>query len=304
VSDRQVATRNEDKPDPCEVKRAKGAKENNMKKLVIAVFVVVIGAVVLLNGCSKEDRDEALNRIGKAGKALNGETRPDDRDNGTPNIVAEQQRKERIRQNTEWTPENQALHPIEYCQAQLEEIAKISSQLEVQAHKYAVAKSQVQRAVANAEAQANNFEKFIESGKKAYREAEANSSWPASFNGYSLSKEKLQEKLVEASRRIKPLRESVAKNKTVLASLGRKSDLVSKRQRETIELKERLNITISDLKLKKLDDGSEGLKDTLNALNDALSSLGNDASNPSLDDLAVPDTTSATQAEFDALMAN
>lgn len=275
-----------------------------MKKLIAVAAVAAVGVFALLNGCSQEDRDEAINRIGKAGKALNGEVSPNDRDNGTPNIVAEQQRKERIRQNTEWTPENQALHPIEYCQAQLEEIAKISSQLEVQAHKYAVAKSQVQRAISNAEAQAASFEKFIESGKKAYREAETTGSWPASFNGYSLSREKLQEKLVEASRRVKPLKESAAKNKSVLASLKRKSDLVSKRQRETVELKERLNITISDLKLKKLDEGSEGLKDTLNALNDALSSLGTDTSDPSLDDLAAPDAASATQAEFEALMAN
>ena len=275
-----------------------------MKKLIVAVAIAAVGSFALLNGCSQEDRDEAMNRIGKAGRALNGEVRPNDKDNGIPNIVAEQQRRELVRQNTEWTPENQALHPIEYCQAQLEEIAKISSQLEVQAHKYAVAKSQVQRTIGNAEAQAANFEKFIADGKKAYREAEAGGMWPAQFNGYSLSREKLQEKLVEAARRVKPLRESAAKNKAILASLNRKCSLVSKRQRETVELRERLNITISDLKLKKLDEGSEGLKDTLNGLNDALSSLGADASDPSLDDLAAPDAASATQAEFEALMAN
>ena len=36
----------------------------------------------------------------------------------TPSIVKEQQRKERIRQDKTWTPENRAHHPIEYCQAQ------------------------------------------------------------------------------------------------------------------------------------------------------------------------------------------
>ena len=273
-----------------------------LKDAAVAVAMAILAGTMPC-GCSQEGRDEAINRLGKAGKALNGEVRPDDKEHGTPNIVAEQQRKERIRQNTEWTAENQALHPIEYCQAQLEEVVKIASQLEVQAHKYAVAKSQVQRTIANAEAQAANFERFIEAGKKAYREAEASGNWPAAVNGHPLTQEKLREKLLEASRRIKPLRESAARNKSTLASLKRKSDAITVRQRETVELKERLNITITDLKMKKLDDGSQGLKDTLNALNDSLASLGGDFADPSLDDLAAPDSTSATQEEFDALMS-
>ena len=274
-----------------------------MQKLMVVVGVISLCGIALFWGCSKEDRDEAMNRLGKAGRVLNGEVRPDDKEYETPNIVAEQQRKERIRQNTEWTAENQALHPVEYCQAQMEELSKVSQQLEVQAHKYAVAKSQVQRAIANAESQVGNFEKFLSEGKKAYREAESTGKWPASVNGYSMTQDKLREKLVEASRRIKPLIESAAKNKTLLKSLERKSNLVAARQREAVELKERLTITISDLKLKKIDEGSDGLKDTLNALNDSLVSLGGDLSDPSLDDLTAPDSKSSTQAEFDALMA-
>lgn len=274
-----------------------------MQKLLVVVGVISLCGIVLFWGCSKEDRDEAMNRLGKAGKALNGEVRPDDKEHETPNIVAEQQRKERVRQNTEWTAENQALHPVEYCQAQMEELSRVSQQLEVQAHKYAVAKSQVQRAIANAESQVGNFEKFLNEGKKAYREAESTGKWPVSVNGYSMTQDKLREKLVEASRRIKPLIESATKNKTLLKSLERKSNLVATRQREAVELKERLTITISDLKLKKIDEGSDGLKDTLNALNDSLVSLGGDLSDPSLDDLAAPDSKSSTQAEFDALMA-
>lgn len=274
-----------------------------MKKLMIIIGAVFLCGGVFFIGCSKEDRNEALGRIGKAGKALNGEVRPDDEAHEIPNIVVEQQRKERIRQNTKWTAENQALHPIEYCQAQLEDLAKVSQQLEVQAHKYAVAKSQVQRSITSAETQIDNFEKFLSEGKKAYRESEATGKWPASVNGYSLSQDKLRDKLVEAARRIKPLKGTADKNKVLFKSLERKANIVSARQREAAELRERLTITISDLKLKKIDEGSDGLKDTLNALNDSLASLGGDLSDPSLDDLASPDSKSSTQAEFDALMA-
>ena len=289
--------------DGCGVDGYATKEEIEMKKLIVVTGIVSLAGIALFFGCSKEGRDEAMNRLGKAGKALNGEVRPDDMEHATPNIVAEQQRKERIRQNTQWTAENQALHPIEYCQAQLEDLARVSQQLEVQAHKYAVAKSQVQRSIANADSQVSNFEKFIAEGKTAYREAESTGKWPTSVNGYSMTQDKLKEKLVEASRRIKPLKDSAAKNKTLLKSLARKSELVAARQREAVELKERLTITIGDLKLKKIDEGSDGLKDTLNVLNDSLASLGGDLSDPSLDDLASPDSKSSMQTEFDALMA-
>ena len=274
-----------------------------MKKLIVVAGIVSLSGIALFFGCSKEGREEAMNRLGKAGRALNGEVRPDDMEHATPNIVAEQQRKERVRQNTQWTAENQALHPIEYCQAQLEDLVRVSQQLEVQAHKYAVAKSQVQRSIANADSRVSNLEKFIAEGKKAYREAESAGKWPTSVNGYSMTQDKLKEKLVEASRRIKPLKDSAAQDKARLKSLEQKSELVSARQREAVELKERLTITISNLKLKKIDEGSAGLKDTLNALNDSLASLGGNLSDPSLDDLVAPDSKSSTQTEFDALMA-
>ena len=106
-----------------------------MKKLSVAVCVIAMGGLAIFYGCSKEARDEAMNRIGKAGKALNGEVRPDDKEHETPNIVAEQQRKERIRQNTKWTPENQAKFPVEYCQAMLEQVDKDAKQYEVVMHK-------------------------------------------------------------------------------------------------------------------------------------------------------------------------
>ena len=74
-----------------------------MKRL-ICIALIAAGVFALLTyGCSREGRDEAVNRMGKAAKALNGEVRPNDQKHATPNIVAEQQRKERIRQNTKWT---------------------------------------------------------------------------------------------------------------------------------------------------------------------------------------------------------
>lgn len=53
-------------------------------------FFSVIISVVVFCCCSQESRDEVVGRFAKAGKALNGDARPNDKENGTPNIVAEQ----------------------------------------------------------------------------------------------------------------------------------------------------------------------------------------------------------------------
>ena len=63
------------------------------EKNAAATLTMALLASMVICGCSREGRDEAIDRLGKAGKALNGEVRPDDKEYGTPNIVAEQQRK-------------------------------------------------------------------------------------------------------------------------------------------------------------------------------------------------------------------
>ncbi len=84
-------------------------------KVVICLAAVILIGVVCFVGCSQDDRDEVIERTGNAWNALNGETKSGEK---TARIVKEQQRKERIRQNNTWTPENRARHPVEYCQAQ------------------------------------------------------------------------------------------------------------------------------------------------------------------------------------------
>ena len=114
-------------------------------RIMTLVGIAAVVGVACYVGCSREDRDEAIARLGKAGRALNGEVRPDDVAHDVPNIVREQQRKERVRQNTQWTAENQALHPIEYCQAKLEDLNEYAQRLEVVTHKMMVAKSAATR---------------------------------------------------------------------------------------------------------------------------------------------------------------
>ncbi len=273
-----------------------------MKKLSVAVCVIAMGGLAIFCGCSKEDRDEAMNRIGKAGKALNGEVRPDDKEHETPNIVAEQQRKERIRQNTKWTPENQAKFPVEYCQAMLEQVDKDAKQSEVVMHKCLTAKSAVSRKMAEDSAQLKSLEGFLANAKKVYRDSDAANKWPATVNGFALAKEKLQEKIVEAAGKIKTIQARQAVQRTNLTKLEKKIARVTDEQRKLVLTKESLQRTLENLQLKKVIDSEDGIKASVAAINDALGALGDNEGDVALDDLVAPDKTSATQEAFDAIM--
>lgn len=85
-----------------------------MKYIVVASLAAVGFAAIYANGCSRSDQEAVGERVREAGDALLGNPEGEGRE---PKIVREQMRKERIRQETKWTPENQARHPIEYCQA-------------------------------------------------------------------------------------------------------------------------------------------------------------------------------------------
>ncbi len=274
-----------------------------MKRIVFAIGAIVTSISVVVCGCSKEDRNEVIDRLGKAGKALNGEVNPDDEEHAVPNIVAEQQRKERIRQNTKWTAENRAKHPIEYCNAQLEEVSQILSEFSVQSHKYAVEKSRVLRMIADEQTELDNIELFLSTAKRAYRAAESSDNWPMNINGYTLSKEKAQEKIVVAAKRVEPLKQSLSKKRNVLATIENRLRRIEKEQRNALEIKERLNMTISDLRLKNVIECDNDIVNALNAIGDAIGALGYDVGEPSVDDLLEVGKDSSLKATFESIMS-
>lgn len=267
----------------------------NIKTLTM----IMAAALSLLSGCSQEDREEAADRIGKAADALKG----DGGSERTPRIVKEQQRKERIRQNTKWTPENQAKFPVEYCQAMLEEIAKDSQHYEVLMHKFLTAKSSVTRSISENDEQLKSYGAFLATAKKSYREADASGAWPVTINGFALTKEKLQEKIVDAANKIKSFESNTATQKTNLAKLEKKVARIAEEQRKLVLTKESLKRTLDNLQLKKVVDSDDGIRDSVAAINDALGALGDGAGDISLEDLVTPDADTVRKAAFDAIMA-
>ena len=284
-------------------KPLKNAQRNGGKMIKILSFLAVV--CIVFAGCSREDRSEAIDRVSEAAKKLNGNDKAPEQEQSVPLIVQEQQRKERIRQNTEWTAENQRLHPIEYCQAQLSELDKYGEKLEVSAHTLAVELNKVRRNMGNDEAQLKQLQEFLATAKKAYLEAEAAGQWPVNINGFALSQENAKLKIVEAAKKIKELESGGGMPKNQEAMLQKKLEKIQAEQQRVVKLREKVQRTINDIRTQIVIDGNNGIVDALNAINDSIGALsvGDDAV-PSLEDLSKPTSQANIDQEFDAIIRN
>ena len=127
-----------------------------------ALSALAVAVLLLAVSCSEEDRDEIINRTSKAAKTLSGSDKLAETEHGTPLVVQEEQRQERIRQNMEWTPENQKRYPVEYCQAMLKDLKKNEERLEVNAHEILTELNRVQRNKENSAGELGQLKNFLD----------------------------------------------------------------------------------------------------------------------------------------------
>ena len=267
-------------------------------KTILMLSGIVAAFLTFISGCSQESRDDAIQRTTRAALALNGGA-PD----GTPDIVREQRERERNRQNTQWTPENQAKHPVEYCQAQLEELRRFEQELEIFAHKVAVAKSETARKLSNDEKQFKTVKTALDAIKDAYRKAEAAGEWPFVLAGVSYTKESARTTILESSRRAKSLAAEMEILKTNATKLEIKFRQIGEEQRKLANLRTRIQSTLDELKTKSVVEGSESVGSALDAINDSILALKTDTSDSGLDALLEIGKQTVETEEFAAVMA-
>lgn len=264
-----------------------------------SLIIVAIGVAIVI-GCSQDDRDEIVERGGNAVNALKGETSTGEK---TPRIVKEQQRKERIRQNNTWTPENRAHHPIEYCQAQLDELQKYGRELEARAHEKSCAIAAVKRTLGDNDSMAQSIEKFLSESKKAYKECEAANSWPAKLGGYSLSREKTQEKIIDAAQKLSEIQAKTRGKQNQLVALEKTLKVTQEEQKRIVKIREQIQNTINDLRIKKVIEGDNSIMASLNAIEDSMGVLGVDYDDPKIESIIQPDEKTTREELFKKIMA-
>lgn len=269
-------------------------------KIVKWLMIALIASAIVYVGCSQDDRDEIAERGSNAINALKGETTSGEK---TPRIVKEQQRKERIRQNNTWTPENRAHHPIEYCQAQLEDLQRYSRELEARAHEKSCAIAAVKRTLSDSEAMEQSLAKFLAEAKKKFKECEAAGNWPAKIGGYTLSREKTQEKIIDAAQKISEIQAKTASKKNQLVSLEKTLNITQNEQKRIVKIREQVQNTINDLRIKKVIDGNDSIAASLNAIEDNMGTLGVNYDDPKIEDIIQSDEKSSREELFKKIMS-
>lgn len=274
-----------------------------MKTILLLIIAFAIG-VFAYRSFTQEQRDEAISRIAKAGRALNGEVSPDDVEHGVPNIVREQQRKERIRQNTTWTAENRQKEPVLFLKAQLEEVDKLEEKLSVQLVELNTKKAEISRKLKVTKANSEKAKAFLDVAKKVYREAAATNAWPAKVNGFSFSQPTLKTRIVEAASRYEQSAPLAAKLTEGSATLQRKIELVQSKQRETIELRSKIETAIEMVKLDKTIKGIDGIDNQVSAIANMVEGLGEQTElSASLDDVLELSGDAKIDSAFEKIMA-
>lgn len=273
----------------------------NFVKTINVVLGLLLGggSLLLTSGC---DNSESGSYFKKAAQFFLGESKSPEEEHEVPLIVQEQQRKEIIRRNTEWTAENQRLHPAEYCAAMLEDLGKKNQQLEVAIHQVTININKFRRQQDENAAKIEKTQDFLNQAKAAYREADAANQWPMTVNGFSLTREKAQERIVEADSLIRNYRNDEAAASNQLAKLEARQKSFQEEQKKLVLLKDRLNETINNLRAEDVFNKENDIDDALNALNDSIKSLDGEYGDVSLDELIQPTATDQRQKQFEAIM--
>lgn len=259
-------------------------------RTILFMLVVAVAVVACIFGCSQETRDDIW-------EAVKGDSEK------TPRVVRDQQRKERIRQNNTWTPENIALHPIEYCQATLEDLQQRSRNLEARAHEKGCAIAAVKREIADNEAMEKNLAKFIEDAKKVYKECEAANSWPATLGGFTFSREKTQEKIVDAAQKLASIRAKAASRKNWLVKLEKTLKTTQDEQKRIVKIRETVQNVINDRRIKNVVESDDSTVAILNEIEDSMCDLGANYDDPSIETIIQPDENAVREELFKQIMA-
>ena len=148
-----------------------------------------------------------------------------------------------------------------------------------------------------------NLKKFLVEAKKTYKECEAANSWPAKIGGYSLSREKTQEKIVDAAQKIAEIQSRTESKRNQLVALEKTLKITQDEQKRIVKIREQVQNTINDLRIKKVIDGDDSIVASLNAIEDNMGTLGVNYDDPKIESIVQPDEKATREDLFKKIMA-
>jgi len=260
--------------------------------------IVAVGLLVGVIGCSREDRNDLLDRVNDAGKALNGEV-----DNELPYVVREQRRKERARQNREWTAENKVAYPREYCQAQLDRLDKMLFAADTAHHDLSVRMSKARREKAEGKTKLDELRNLLGILKSAYQGASASNTWPVVVSGFTMKETDVRNKIIDVAEKITELSTRQGNLAIAIGKIERKLEQLTGIQKKVGTTKERVQVLMRDVDIKAVVDGNDGIESAVNAINDSIGAIGESSTGISVEDLLQPKVEKDRDRIFKSIMA-
>ena len=187
--------------------------------------------------------------------------------------------------------------------AQLEELNRYSKELEARAHEKSCAIASVKRELGSSDSSLNHYKRFLSEAKVKYREGETQNKWPVMIGGYSLSRDALQEKIIDAAEKISEAEQKSGSKRNLLVSLEKTLQITQNEQRRIVKVREQIQNTINDLKVKKVIDADDGIVASLNAIEDSMGVLGVNYDDPKIESIVQPDKKTTREELFKQIMA-
>jgi septal ring factor EnvC (AmiA/AmiB activator) len=148
-----------------------------------------------------------------------------------------------------------------------------------------------------------NLKKFLVDAKKTFKECDAANSWPAKLGGYSLSREKTQDKIIDAAQKIAEIQSKTASKQNQLVALEKTLKVTQDEQKRIVKIREQVQNTINDLRIKKVIEGDDSIVASLNAIEDNMGTLGVNYDDPKIESIIQPDEKTTRDELFKKIMA-
>ena len=136
-----------------------------------------------------------------------------------------------------------------------------------------------------------------------YRECEASNKWPAMIGGYALSREATQEKIIDAAEKIAEIELKTGSKRNQLVALEKTLQVTQNEQKRIVKIREQIQNTINDLKVKKVIDADDGIVASLNAIEDSMGVLGVNYDDPKIESVVQPNRKATREELFQKIMA-
>ena len=215
-------------------------------------------------------------------------------DDEKPRIVREAERRERERQNTQWTPENIRANPALFLQDMIAASDALKNKIEAQDIAFIRLKKQAERKVSEADSAIARYTKFLNEAKKQYKAAKENgNAFPVNVNGFELSEEELSEKVADALERIELSKKSRATNSVVVKKVEIRQGVLKTKARELRSIRRKLVLQLEQVKMNEALGEIDSFTEVLGVLKDMSLEISEDPAKLSLDDITEEDPDKA-----------